>query len=108
MGYARSALKPFTLALLGAAVAVAPLHAETLVYKGDNKWVAQEDNAPLQNLMQQARGGKTTFKVKLPKEGRDLAVVRLEIVLKILEREAKKAIVMEEVGTARAGTLVID
>lgn len=107
MGYR----KQLSLTLLGAALAAlpaVPTLAETLVYKGVNKWVAQEDNAPLQKLMQEARGGKTVFKVKLPKEDRELAVVRLEIVMRILEREAKKAVVMEEVGTARAGSIVID
>lgn len=82
--------------------------AETLVYKDDNKWVAQDDNAPLQKLMQAARGGKQVYKVKLPDENRELAVIRLEIVLKILEREAGKPIVFEETGKARAGTLVIE
>ncbi len=100
-----------TLLLCGAAMAALaalPAQAETLVYKGDNKWVAQEDNAPLQKLMAEARGGKSIFKVKLPKENRELAVVRLEIVMKILEREAKRGIVLEETGTAKAGTLVIE
>ncbi|RYG61549.1 MAG: hypothetical protein EON60_03125 [Alphaproteobacteria bacterium] len=82
--------------------------AETLVYKDVNKWVAQEENAPLQRLMQAARSGKHVYKVKLPDENRELAVVRLEIVLKILEREAGKPIVFEETGKARTGTLVIE
>lgn len=100
-----------TLMATGAAVTALvalPVQAETLVYKGENKWIAQEENAPLQKLMAEAREGKNVFKVKLPKENRELAVVRLEIVMRILEREAKRAVVLEEIGTARAGTLVIE
>jgi hypothetical protein len=82
--------------------------AETLVFKGDNKWVAPEDNKPLQALLTAARGGKTIYKVKLPNEGRELAVMRLQVVANLLEREAKKAIVMEEVGTAAVNTLVVE
>jgi len=90
------------------AMSVSSVVAETLVYKAENKWVAPEDNKPLQALMKKAREGQTTFKAKLPKEGRTLAVVRLEIVMGILAREAKSAIVMEEAGVAKAGTLEIN
>ena len=104
------------LALLGccllvalAATAGVAVHAETLVYKAENKWVAPENNKPLLNLMKQARGGKTAYKVKLPKENRQLAVVRLEVVSNILSREAKTAVVIEEAGgVAAANTLVIE
>lgn len=97
-------------AALAALLAVAPLPllAETLLYKTENKWVAPEDNKPLQALLKAARNGKTAWQVKLPKDNRALAITRLEIVQNLLAREAKSAIVMEEVGTAaKANTLEI-
>lgn len=98
--------------LLAAALLLAalPCHpwAEVLVYRGDNKWVAPADNKPLVALQKQARGGKTHFSVKLPADRRALAIARLEVLRDILAREAKGAIVMEEVGTAKAGTLVVE
>lgn len=102
--------KPLKTIVLGAALAALPVwvHAEVLVFKGENKWVAADDVKPLQALQNAARGGKTYFKVWLPKENRELAVTRLEVVRDILSREAKNAVVMEEVGTAAAGTLRIE
>lgn len=95
----------------GAALAALPLlgvQAETLVYKGENKWVAPEDNKPLQALLKQARGGKVRYSVKLPTENRALAVARLEVIKDLLAREAKSGVVMEETGVAKAGTLGIE
>lgn len=105
---------PLTKLVMGAVLTALPAllpftgNAETLVYKGDNKWVAPEDNAPLQSLMKKAQNGQTTFKARIPKDGRALAILRLEIVMGILAREAKGSVVMEEAGTAKAGTLDIE
>jgi hypothetical protein len=105
---------PLTCLMVGAVLTALPAfvpvngHAETLVYKGENKWVAPEDNGPLQELMKKAQNGQTRFKAKIPADGRALAVLRLEIVMGILAREAKGAVVMEEAGVAKAGTLEIN
>jgi hypothetical protein len=83
--------------------------AEVLTYQGDNKWVASEDNKPLQALLKAARGGKTHYTVKLPTERRELAITRLEVVRDLLAREAKAAVIMEEGnGSAKKDTLVVE
>lgn len=107
MGPERSPLK---LLVVGAVLTALPLGvvAEVLVYKAENKWVAADDVKPLQALQKAARGGKSYFKVWLPKDGRELAIARLEVVRDILTREAKGAVVMEEVGSAAAQTLRIE
>ncbi|PZP38880.1 MAG: hypothetical protein DI585_06000 [Pseudomonas fluorescens] len=96
---------------LAAPALLCPLsaRAELLVYKDANKWVAQEDNKPLMELMAKARDGKTTYKVGLPDGNRELSVQRLEIIRDILAREAKTAVIIEEVGgSAKANTIRID
>lgn len=106
--------RPVTLLTLGASVLLAGalpcrwVAAEVLVYRAENKWVAPQDNKPLVALQKAARGGKTHFKVWLPKDGRELAIARLEVVRDILAREAKGAVVMEEVGVAKDGTLRVE
>lgn len=103
--------RPVRTLVIGVALAALPfcaLHAETLVYKGDNKWVAPEDNKPLQALLKVARAGQVHYKVKLPADNRQLAIARLEVIRDLLAREAKAAVVMEEVGTAKGGTLEVE
>lgn len=99
------------LALL-AGVAVAPpalaaaKDAFVLTYKGDNKWVAPEDNKPLIELLKLARGGVLRFSIKLPSEGRALAVERAQVLQELLAKQAKTGVLVEEVdGSALPGTL---
>lgn len=97
--------------MMGAVLAALPClaAAEVLVYKNDNKWVAAEDNKPLQALLKAARGGKTRYAVRLPVEKRELGITRLEVVRDLLAREAKAAVVMEEAnGNAKPNTVVIE
>lgn len=108
MGY----LWQLTTAVMGgvvlAALPIAAPEAEVLVYKGSNKWVAAEDNKPLLALFAEARGGKLIYQVRLPVEGRALAITRLEIVRDRLEKEAGKPVVMQEAGgSAKAGTVEV-
>ena len=107
MGYPRAV----AFVMIGAALTALPcwVQAEVLTYKGDNKWVATEDNKPLQALLKTAREGKLRFSVMLPLEHRELAVSRLEVVRDLLAREAQKAVIMEEVsGAAKANTVVVE
>lgn len=95
-------------AVMAAGVAVAADKTAVLQYRDQNKWVAPADNKPLQQVLRAARSGEAYFRVVLPAQGRAVAVARLEILRDLLTREAKKAVVMEEVdGSAAAGTLVI-
>ena len=109
MGRSRTVI----LLAYGAAIAALPCftpltHAEELIYKAENKWVAAEDNPPLLALLKAARTGKTRYVVQLPTEKRELAVSRLEVVRDLLAREAKTAVIIEEGnGSAKANTLII-
>lgn len=77
-----------------------------LTYKDSNKWVAQGDNKPLVALMKLARGGVTRFSIKLPEDGRALAVERVQVLQDLLAREAKTGVLLEEVnGSALPGTV---
>jgi len=96
-------------ALVGLAVAAAqPVHAVTLTYKAENKWVAAEDNAPLLTLMKAAKSGQTHFTAGLPATNRPLSIQRLLILRDILTREAAKPVIIEESAPSpKANTLVI-
>ena len=77
-----------------------------LPFKGSNKWVAPEDNAGLQELLLQAKGGTTHFWAVLPTDGRPLAVTRLLVLRDLLSKAAGAPVVIEENdGKAAANTL---
>lgn len=107
---------PIAFAALGLAVLFATGFAPTahaaakdvfvLTYKGDNKWVAPEDNKPLTLLLKLARTGTLRFSAKLPAERRPLAIERLQVLQDLLAREAKAGIIIEEIdGRALPDTL---
>jgi hypothetical protein len=95
--------------LCGLLCGLAPLsQAATLelTYQASNRWVAEADNAPLRALLRAAKRGTTTFQVGLPKDNRALGLARVEVLQGLLQREAKRGIIMEEYGVARrANTL---
>ncbi len=95
--------------LLGLAVFTAqPVHAVTLTYQAENKWVATEDNAPLLALMKAAKEGQKQFLVGLPLQDRELSIQRLLVIRDILTREAGRPILIEEAAPApKPNTLVI-
>lgn len=95
------------LALTGMLLLPALGIAEVLTYRGSNRWVAQEDAAPLRKLTAAAGKGHTHFSVRLPAGQRELAVERLEVLQGILEKSAKSGVVLEETSgpAAAAGTL---
>lgn len=78
-----------------------------LVYRGDNNWVAPEDNKPLRQLMAAAKNGVREFKVILPSKGRGKSVERLEVLRGILVKSANAPVVLEEIeGRVGRGILV--
>ncbi|MFZ2586927.1 MAG: hypothetical protein WAZ18_02205 [Alphaproteobacteria bacterium] len=98
-------MKPFAFTfvmLLGLGGITSPALAETLVYKANNHWVAQDDAKPLRALLAKARAGQTRFTVMLPEQGRKLATARLEIIRDLLEREAKQGVILQEAATGNA------
>ncbi|MBI1309419.1 MAG: hypothetical protein GC129_06200 [Proteobacteria bacterium] len=94
-----------------ALVAPLPVWALEVVlrYQGDNRWVAQDDKAPLVKLLREAGKGATAYKVVLPAAKRDLSTERLAVLQDLLEREAKAPVVMEETsGSTKANTLKVE
>ncbi len=101
------------LLVLAMAVPVWPAVAAVLTYKGDNKWVAPEDNAPLKELAADVKRGVRQFEARLPAQGRELAVERLVIVRDMLARESRQkgeGVLIEEADgdPAAPNTLVIE
>lgn len=84
--------------------------SETLTYRGTNRWVAQDDAAPLRKLTAAAAKGTRHFDVRLPEQQRPLSVERLEILRHLLEKSAKSGIILEEIDgpATSAGTLWVE
>jgi len=81
----------------------------TLVYQAENRWVAQEDNAPLRELIRKTRSeGYSHLQVQLPEEGREVSIRRLEVLVDILEQSLQRGVLIEEVrGNAPANSINI-
>jgi hypothetical protein len=80
-----------------------------LTYQGQNKWVSQEDKAPLRALIDAAKAKKVrVFHVVLPTQQRELAIARLKILRDILTKSLANGVVLLEVaGAAEPNTLSI-
>lgn len=88
------------------AAAVMPVKSWVLTYQGNNKWVAEAQNASLRGVLRAARGGATHFEVRLPAGQRDLNISRLEVLRDLMARESKGAIIIEEIaGDVKSGTI---
>lgn len=69
---------------------------ELLVYQGNNKWVAAQQNAPLTRLLNKARQGTTHFMVRCPNAGRSLCLARLDVLQDLLSKAAQQGVVLQE------------
>jgi hypothetical protein len=92
-----SPLKLICLFVLGFAISPRlACAAELLVYQGNNKWVAAQENAPLTRLLNQARQGTTHFLVRCPNAGRLLCLARLDVLQDLLSKAAQQGVVLQE------------
>lgn len=82
----------------------------TLPYKKDNRWVAKEDAKELRLLVKEAKKTKKYHvQVQLPeKANTQLYLERLEILRKILERNLKRGVIIEQVaGNATSNKITV-
>lgn len=108
MGLDRRRVAFAALTLLG--VLPLPVHAVTLtlVYRDGNRWVAPADNKPLRTLLKAAAAGHTHYSVVLPSANRELAADRVLVLQKLLTRDAKQPVLLEEIdGFTKADSLKI-
>ncbi len=79
----------------------------TLPYQGTNHWVAEADNAPLQQALKAAKRGTSSFGVILPTANRALSTARLGVLLRLLgkQRAGAAITVREAKGTTPPNTL---
>ena len=80
-----------------------------LAYKDQNKWVAQQDAAPLKALLDEAKSNDSrVFEVILPADNRELAIGRLKVLRDILEKSLGHGVLLQEInGNTDANTLTV-
>lgn len=109
-----SMMKKAITTLILSAVLTVPVSAFaapfTLIYQGENRWVAKEDATSLRSLIHEAKNKKQRmFTVVLPEEERDISIERLVVLRDILEQQTKQGVVIEEVvGDTDKNSIIVD
>lgn len=108
--YLMAVLSVFALACGASAAHASDGHFYKLPYRAQNEWVAQQDNAGLNDLSDFARSHKiTVFEFRMPAAAdRKLYLNRLVIIRNILDQRLKTKVTLVQIpGDADGNTILM-